>query len=78
MNKYYTSEPVNIHIKSLIDITQENNRVITTKKGKGKLPLYRGNRIWLIPISVLGCIRNRYLIVFAFKAAVVLLKSRVI
>ena len=33
MNKYYTGEPVNIHIQSLINIIQENNRVITPKKG---------------------------------------------
>ena len=30
--KYYPGEPVNIHIQSLINIIQENNRVITTKK----------------------------------------------
>ena len=33
MEIYYPGEPVNIHIKSLINIIQENNRVITTKKG---------------------------------------------
>ena len=33
INRYYTGEPVNIHIQSLINIIQENNRVITTKKG---------------------------------------------
>ena len=33
MNKYYTGEPVNIHIQSLINIMQENKIVITTKKG---------------------------------------------
>ena len=32
MNKYYPGEPVNIHIRSLINIILENNRVITTKK----------------------------------------------
>ena len=31
--KYYPGEPVNIHIQSLIDINQEKNRAITTKKG---------------------------------------------
>ena len=31
--KYYPGEPVNIHIQSLINIIQDNNRVITTKKG---------------------------------------------
>ena len=29
---------------------QENNRVITTKKGGGKLPLFCGNGEWVIPI----------------------------
>ena len=29
---------------------QENNRVSNTKKGKGKLPLFCGNREWVIPI----------------------------
>ena len=37
-NKYYPGEPVNIHIKSLINIFQENNWGINTKKGKGRLP----------------------------------------
>ena len=32
INIYYPGEPVNIHIKSLINIIQENNWVITTKK----------------------------------------------
>ena len=32
---YYPGEPVNINIQSLINIIQENNRVITTKKGQG-------------------------------------------
>ena len=41
--KYYPGEPVNIHIQSLINIIQENNKVITTKKDKGKLPLFCGN-----------------------------------
>ena len=50
MNKYYTGEPVNIHIQSLINIMQENNIVINKKKGKGKLPLFRGNGKWVIPI----------------------------
>ena len=43
INIYYPGEPVNIHIQSLINIIQKNNRVITTKKGKGKLSLFRGN-----------------------------------
>ena len=33
-NKYYTGESVNIHIQSLINIIQDNSRVITTKKGQ--------------------------------------------
>ena len=33
INIYYPGEPINIHIQSLINIIQENNWVITTKKG---------------------------------------------
>ena len=40
----YPGEPVNIHIKSLVNIIQESNWVIITKKGKGKLLLFCGNR----------------------------------
>ena len=43
MNKYYPDEPVNIHIQSLLNIMQENNRLINAKKGKGKLPSFCGN-----------------------------------
>ena len=43
INRYYPGDPVNIHIQSLINIIQENNWVITIKKGKGKLPLFHGN-----------------------------------
>ena len=50
MNKYDTGEPLNIHIQSFINIMQENNWEITTKKGKGKLPLFRGNGKRVIPI----------------------------
>ena len=50
MNKYYPGEPVDIHIKSLINIILENNRVITIKNGKGKLPIFFGNRERVIPI----------------------------
>ena len=32
MNRYYTGEPVNIFIQSLINIMQEKNWVINTKK----------------------------------------------
>ena len=48
--EYYPGEPVNIHILSLITIIQENNREISTKKAKGKLPLFFGNGERLIPI----------------------------
>ena len=44
MNKYYPGEPLNLRIKLLINIIQENNWVITTKKGRGKLPLFWGTR----------------------------------
>ena len=44
INRYYADEPVNINIQSLINIIQDNNWVITNKKGKGKLPLFSGNR----------------------------------
>ena len=50
MNKYYPDESVNIHIQSLINIMQDNNWVITTKKGKGRLPLFFGNGEWVITI----------------------------
>ena len=43
MKKYYPGETVNVHIQSLINIIQEKNWVISTKKGKEKLPLFRGN-----------------------------------
>ena len=33
MEKHYPGEPVNIHIQSIINIIQDNNCVITTKKG---------------------------------------------
>ena len=51
MNKYYPGEPVNIHIQSRINIIQENNWVIATKNGKGKVPLFCGNVEWVIPIN---------------------------
>ena len=50
MNKYYPGEPINIHIQPLINIMQDNNRVITTKKGKGKLPIFCGNGEQVITI----------------------------
>ena len=33
MGRYYPGEPVNTHIQSLINIIQQKNWVITTKKG---------------------------------------------
>ena len=33
MHKYYPGEPVHIYIQPLINIMQDNNKVITTKKG---------------------------------------------
>ena len=52
MNKYYTVETFNIHIQSLINIMQNNNRLITTKKGKDKLPIFCGNGELVIPIYI--------------------------
>ena len=46
--KYYPGKPVNIYIQLLINSIQGNNRVIATKKGKGKLPLFRGKIEWVI------------------------------
>ena len=43
IKKYHPGKLVNIHILSLINIIQENNWEITTKKGKGKLSLFFGN-----------------------------------
>ena len=34
LEKYYPGETVNIHMQPLINIIQDNNRGITTKKGK--------------------------------------------
>ena len=53
MKKYYLGEPVNIHIQSLINIIQKNNWVITNKKGKVKLSLFRDNGEQVIPIYTL-------------------------
>ena len=47
--KYYPGEPVTIHIRSLINMTQEENCLITTKRGRGELSLFCGNREWVIP-----------------------------
>ena len=46
--KYFPDETVNINIQPLINIIQENNWVITTKKGK--LPCFRSNGELVIPI----------------------------
>ena len=54
INIYYPGEPFNIHIQSIINIIQENNLVITTKKGKGKLPLFCGNGERVNPIYAVG------------------------
>ena len=43
MKKHYLGEPINIYIQSLINIIVENNCVISTKKGKGKLQIFCGN-----------------------------------
>ena len=50
MKKYHPGEPVNIHTESLINIIQEKNRAIKTKKGKGKLPLFFVNGEQVITI----------------------------
>ena len=42
MKKNYSGGPVNIYIKSLINIIQEKSWLITTKNGKGKFPLFCG------------------------------------
>ena len=47
--------PVNIHIQELINIIQEKNLVITTKRGKGKLPLFFGNVERVIPLYGRWC-----------------------
>ena len=49
IKKYYPGEPVNIHIQKIINIIQDNNRVITNKKGRGKLSLFFGNRAQVLP-----------------------------
>ena len=58
MNEYYPGEPFNIHLQSLLNILQEKNRVITTKRGKSKLPLSSVNGEGLIPIYG---VRNTYI-----------------
>ena len=50
INRYYPGEPVNIHMKALINIIQENNWVIPPKKGKGQLPIFCGNGERVNPI----------------------------
>ena len=48
--KYLPGEPVNIHIKSLINIIQDNHWFIDTKKAKGYLPLFFVDGERVIPI----------------------------
>ena len=50
MKRCYPDELVNIHVQSLINIIQANNRVTATKKGNGELPLICGNGERVIPI----------------------------
>ena len=50
--KYDPGKPFNIHIQLLIIIIQEKNRLITTKKGKVKLPFFCGNLERINPIYV--------------------------
>ena len=45
-------------MQSLINIIQDNNRVITIKKGKGKLPLFCGNGEWVILVYI--CARRMF------------------
>ena len=54
MNKYHPGETGNIHIQLLINIMQDNNWVITAKKGNGKLPLFCGNGEQVLPIYALN------------------------
>ena len=63
MNKYYPVEPVNIHIQSWIIITQEENRVITTKKSKVKLPICCGNVEQVITIYGVSLHPRTYVII---------------
>ena len=51
IKEYYPGERFNIHIQSLINIIQDNNRAISTKKmGKVELPLFCVNGERVIPI----------------------------
>ena len=59
IKKYYSVEPISIHTRSLINIIQENNWVVTTKKGMFKLPIFIGNGEQRIPIY--GCKKTRYI-----------------
>ena len=52
--KYYAGEPVNIHIESLINIIQDNNRVTPQEKDNGKLKLFFGNVEWIFTIYALS------------------------
>ena len=61
---YYLVEPVNIHIRSIINIIQENNWFITTKNGKVKLPLFRSNGEQVITFYV-----ERRIVIFFLVSA---------
>ena len=50
MKKYYPGEPVNIHIQIINKYYIGEKLLIATKKGKDKLPLFRGNGELLISI----------------------------
>ena len=43
IENYYPGEPINIHIRSLINIILEKNWVLSTKKGRGNLQSFGGN-----------------------------------
>ena len=56
MKKYYPGEPVNILTQSLINIIQDNNRVVTTKKVQESITII----LWLCKMvdSHLCCARS--------------------
>ena len=68
MNKYYPGEPVNIHIKSLINIMQENNWVITTQKRVGVNYHFFYNRELIITIYGGACKKGIYVEERLFKS----------
>ena len=60
MNKYYPVDPVNIHIQSLMNNMQDNNRVVTIKKGKRKLTTFFGNGEGVISIYAQASMAHSY------------------